>query len=199
MPSTQPVIADRPSSSTRAACAGSSCPDVEFVGSPPPFAKRPCASGSKVGTSDAGSRDSTGLESAMYRFLCVSLWVGCTRPHPSLPTLVHLHDPCAGLGIPVLHAVDDMHLLVGCSDTLGLWWSTDGGAPCTRSKVPRLPRSSTSSHPRAGFRSFSPQESPCSTSKYTGQAPRVHRATSSKRTSSWHTAEPHAPSTSGPA
>ena len=129
----------------------------------------------------------------MCRFLCVSLWVGCTRPHASLPSLVHLRDPCAGLGIPVLHAVDDMHLLVGCSDT-----GASGGAPMGELLHP-VEGAETASvidiHPtaRGSVQVVQPTDEPTlHVDVHPGRAPRVHRVTSSKRTSSRRTAAPEA-------
>ncbi|HCH62567.1 MAG: hypothetical protein CL927_14840 [Deltaproteobacteria bacterium] len=55
------------------------------------------------------------------------LWGACTNGHPQPPNLERLRDPCAGRALPVLQAIDDQSLLIGCGDRGGLWWSPDGG------------------------------------------------------------------------
>ena len=130
----------------------------------------------------------------MCRFLFVSLWMGCTRPHASLPSLVQLRDPCAGLGIPVLHAVDDLHLLVGCSDTLGLWWSADGGSslhPVEGAETASVIDIRTSS--QGWVQVAQPTGEPTlHVDVHPGRAPRVHRATSNSVASASRTAAPEA-------
>ena len=125
MPSTQPVIAARPASSTRAACmARHALTSISPIR--PPFAKRPCVAGSKVAHHVHRNR--------LHWWVChVSLFFSSRPDGLYLPTrLTPLARPPARsmrrVGDSVLHAVDDLHLLVGCSDHRGLWWSFDGGA-----------------------------------------------------------------------
>ncbi len=57
----------------------------------------------------------------------VVLLAGCLSDRSTTAALHPLDDPCDGRNLPVLAAIDDQILLLGCSGGGGLWWSRSQG------------------------------------------------------------------------